>query len=319
MNSKIHTEPFNPTPWCFNGHAHTVLCSLLFRAPDLNTERVLIDTPDDDFLELDILDSDNDKPVVVLLHGLEGHSKRYYIAKLAQEIHRRGNSVVMVNFRGCGDRINRQRRFYHSGETEDLETVLKWVETNYPNRRIYSAGFSLGASVLFNFLKKHGKNQPLVTMVAISTPFELKKGCINLNSGINKMYSKRFILMLEDKLERKRKLIPDLPKFTGSTLYDFDDQVTAPIHGFSSADDYYERCSSYFFIDKILTDTLVIHSKEDPMTPFKWTPTDAIRKNPKIYPLYTEKGGHVGFWGKPKGWLEKTVADYFENYRSNGV
>ena len=319
MNSKIHTESFNPVAWCFNGHAHTVLCSLLFKAPELKTQKVFIDTPDDDFLELDIMDSDNDKPVVVLLHGLEGHSRRYYIAKLAQEVHRRGNSVVMFNFRGCGDRMNRQRRFYHSGETQDLETVLKWVETNYPNRGIYSAGFSLGASVLFNFLKEHGKNHPLMTMVAISTPFELKKGCINLNKGINKMYSKRFIAMLVDKLERKRKIIPDLPKFNGSSLYEFDDQVTAPIHGFSSADDYYERCSSYYFIDKIVTDTLVVHSKEDPMTPFCWTPKDAIRQNPKISPLYTEKGGHVGFWGKPKDWLNKTVADYFENYRSNGI
>lgn len=318
MNSEIHTEPFTPVSWCFNGHVHTVLCSLLFNAPELNSEKVFIDTPDDDFLELDILHTDNKKPVVILLHGLEGHSKRYYMARMAEEIHHRGNSVIMVNFRGCGDRMNRQRRFYHSGETEDLETILHWVESNYPNRRIYSAGFSLGASILFNFLKKHGKNHPLETMVAISTPFELKKGCLNLDVGFNKLYAKRFIRMLVDKLERKRKRIPELPQFTGKTLYEFDHQVTAPIHGFSSADDYYDRCSSYFFVDKIVTDTLVIHSKEDPMTPFRWTPTEAIRKNPKISSLYTEKGGHVGFWGKPKGWLNRTVADYFENYRSNG-
>lgn len=319
MNSTIHIEPFKPVPWCFNGHVHTVLCSLLFTTPKLDTRRIIIDTPDDDFLELDILECQNSKPVILLLHGLEGHSRRYYIARMAEEIHRREYTVVMVNFRGCGDQMNRQRRFYHSGETEDIETVLKWVQSNYPNRRIYSAGFSLGASILFNLLKKHGKNHPLETVVAISTPFELKKGCINLDKGFNKVYSKRFLRMLVDKLERKRKIIPDLPEYTGSTLYEFDDQVTAPLHGFESADDYYKRCSSYYFIDKIVTDTLVIHSKEDPMTPFKWTPVKEINHNPKITALFTEQGGHVGFWGKPAGWLNRTVADYFENYRSNGI
>lgn len=319
MNSKIQTAPFNPVPWCINGHVHTVLCSLLFTAPRLNAERVLIDTPDDDFLELDIMDHDNDKPVVILLHGLEGHSRRYYVTRMADEIYRRGFSVAMVNFRGCGDRMNRQRRFYHSGEISDLETVIKWVESNYPGRRIYSAGFSLGASVLFNFLREHGKNHPLDTVVSISTPFELKKGSLNLDKGFNKLYSNRFIKTLVEKLNQKRKIFPDLPHFTGSTLYEFDDQVTAPLHGFSSADDYYERCSSYFFMDQILTDTLVIHSKEDPLTPFRWVPTAKLQKNSNITPLFTEKGGHVGFWGKPKGWINKTVADYFENYRENGI
>ncbi len=319
MNSKINTEPFKPVPWCFNGHVHTVLCSLLFTAPNLDTRQVVIDTPDEDFLELDILEYHNNKPVIVLLHGLEGHTRRYYMANMAQEIHRRGNTVVMVNFRGCGEHINRQRRFYHSGETEDIETVLKWIQTNYPNRRIYAAGFSLGASILFNYLKKHGIHHPVETVVAISTPFELKKGCINLDKGLNKLYSKRFIKMLVDKLERKREFIPDLPKYTGRTLYEFDDQVTAPLHGFDSADDYYERCSSYYFIDEIVTDTLVIHSKSDPMTPFRWTPVGKIKQNPKITTLFTEHGGHVGFWGHPAGWLDRTVADYFENYRSNGI
>jgi uncharacterized protein len=318
MDNQFDTTTFPSAPWCFNGHAHTVLCSLLFTAPALQSERLIIDTPDHDFLELDIIQGQKNKPVCVLFHGLEGHTRRYYVARLAEQLKLRGFNVVMLNFRGCGSKMNKQRKFYHSGETDDIGTVLHWVASEYPNNPVFSAGFSLGASALLNFLKKNGNNHPLNAIAAISTPFELKKGSLNLEKGLNRIYSIRFLRTLNQKLEIKRKQFPDLPVFTGSTLYDFDDQVTAPIHGFESADDYYARCSSYYFMDKIRTDTLVVHSKQDPMCPFKWTPIKTIAENPKCTSCFTKKGGHVGFWSLPPGWLNKTVADYFESFAANG-
>jgi predicted alpha/beta-fold hydrolase len=318
MNNQFDTVTFPTAPWCFNGHAHTVLCSVLFSAPALQSRRILIDTPDHDFLELDIIDGHKNKPVCVLFHGLEGHTRRYYVARLAEQLVLRGFHVVMLNFRGCGTKMNKQRRFYHSGEIEDIQTVFKWVNREYPNKPIYSAGFSLGASALLNYLKEHGSNHPLKAAAAISTPFELKKGCLNLEKGFNRIYSIRFLRTLKQKLETKREQYPDLPRFTGSTLYEFDDQVTAPLHGFESADEYYAKCSSYYFMDKIKTETMIVHSKEDPMCPFKWTPFKAIAANPKCTPYFTEKGGHVGFWSLPPGWLNKTVTDYFESFRCNG-
>lgn len=318
MHKQYDTIRFPSAPWCFNGHAHTVLCSVLFTSPALMSARVVIETPDNDFLEMDIIEGRNNKPVCVLFHGLEGHTRRYYIARLAEQLVLRGFHVVMLNFRGCGTTMNKQKRFYHSGETDDIETVLHWVSKEFPNTPIFSAGFSLGASALLNFLEKYGTHHPLSAIAAISTPFELKKGCLNLEKGFNKIYSIRFLRTLTQKLETKRKQYPELPRFTGKTLYEFDDQVTAPLHGFENADDYYARCSSYYFMDRIKTDTLVVHSKEDPMCPFKWTPFKAIAENPKCVSCFTEKGGHVGFWSLPPGWLNKTVADYFESFRSNG-
>ncbi len=318
MNNYTPNESFSQAPWCFNGHAHTVFCSLLFTSPALNSERQVINTPDDDFLELDVIDKGEKSPVAVLFHGLEGHSKRFYVARLAEQLVLQKFTVVLVNFRGCGSRMNRQRRFYHSGETEDIETVLKWIKEQYPNSEIFSAGFSLGASALLNFLKKHGSNHPLRAVAAISTPFELKKGSLNLEKGFNRIYSIRFLRTLVKKLEIKRKTYPDLPTFSGSTLYDFDDQVTAPIHGFEDADDYYQQCSSYYFMDQIKTDTLIVHSKDDPMCPFKWTPVNEIQNNPKLTPCLPDQGGHVGFWSLPPGWLEVTVTGYFRSFLMNG-
>lgn len=306
---------FKSAPWCFNGHAHTVLCSLIFDSPALHSEKITIDTPDNDFLEIDIVDRGSGKPVAVLFHGLEGNSRRFYITQLAEHLVERGFSIAAVNFRGCGSKLNRQRRFYHSGETEDLETVFAWVQDHFPKSTIFAAGFSLGGSAILNFLKKHGTCHPIRAAATISTPFELKKGSVNLERGFNRIYSILFLQTLVKKLEEKRHVYPDLPTYTGTTLYQFDDEVTAPLHGFEDAEDYYDQCSSTFFIGQIKTDTLVIHSRQDPLCPFKWTPVEQIEKNPKFSAYFPEKGGHVGFWSMPNGWVNQRVADYFCSFK----
>lgn len=306
---------FSSAPWCLNGHIHTILCSLLFDSPPINSERTCIETPDGDFLELDIHETSPGADVAVLFHGLEGDSRRYYITQLASHLHQRGFSTVSVNFRGCSGRQNRNRRFYHSGETEDPHTIFKWVEENFPGSQIFAAGFSLGGSTLLNYLNQHGTHHPLRATAVISTPFDLHQGSLNLEKGFNRIYSLRFLRTLVQKLKEKRKAHPDLPSFSGRTIYEFDDQVTAPLHGFEGADDYYAQCSSAFFMDRIKTDTLVVHSLEDPICPHRWTPVSDIEKNPALTPCFTQRGGHVGFWSLPPGWLNKTVADYFETIR----
>jgi len=308
----IKTVPFTSAPWCFNGHAHTVLCSLLFDAPRLNSKRIYIDTPDGDFLELDINEKKEALPVVILLHGLEGNSRRYYITRLAEVLLAECYSTVAVNFRSCGDRINQKRRFYHSGETKDIQTVLHWVSKTFPNRPVFAAGFSLGASALLNYLKENGSHHPIRGVAVVSTPFDLKKGSLNLNNGFNQIYTRYFLESLVKKLNQKRKVFSDLPEFTGSTLYDFDDQITGPIHGFTGADHYYESCSSTFFMNKIKSSTLVVHSKQDPLCPFRWTPIKDIAANRVIETAFTERGGHVGFWSLPPGWINQTIAGYFK-------
>lgn len=305
---------YKSAPWCFNGHAHTILCSLLFQSPTLHSEKLKIDTPDDDFLEIDVVNNGRGKPVAVLFHGLEGHSRRFYITQLAEHLTERGFSTVALNFRSCGSSMNRQRKFYHSGETDDLATVFKWVQQNFRGSDIFAAGFSLGGSALLNFLKKYNRDHPLRAASVISTPFELKKGSLNLEVGFNRLYSILFLQTLVRKLQEKQTKFPDLPAFEGSTLYDFDDQVTGPIHGFEGADHYYHQCSSAYFMDKIHTDTLVINSREDPMCPFKWTPLKQIENNPKITASFPKKGGHVGFWSLPNGWVNQEIGDYFSDF-----
>lgn len=312
LKTDLYRNGFTSAPWCVNGHVHTILCSLFFRAPHINSRSVRIDTPDGDFLDLDVTRMSETSPVAIIFHGLEGNSRRYYVKQLSEHLVQRNFSVVAVNFRSCSGTMNRREKFYHSGETDDLHTVFQWVDRTFPNAEYYSAaGFSLGASALLNYLNKHGRHHLLNKAAVISTPFELKKGSLNIDKGFNRIYSKSFLMTLKQKLKIKKRRFPDLPEFDGSTLYEFDDRVTAPIHGFEDADHYYHSCSSARFMDTIQTDTLIIHSQEDPICRFEWTPFHDIQRNPALTPCFPKKGGHVGFWSQPAGWLNKKIGDFF--------
>jgi len=303
---------FETVPWCANGHFHTIGASLLFKPARVNYKREKIETPDGDFLNLDLLEKPGSSSVVILLHGLEGSSRRYYIQNLAKQLYDDGHTVAALNFRSCGGNMNLKRRFYHSGETGDLATTCSWLAGKYPDSVQFAAGFSLGGSILLNYLKQYKERGSIIGFAAVSVPFDLHRGSVNLQKGFNKIYDYYFLRSLKSKLEQKRRLFSDMPVFTGSTVFEFDGQVTAPIHGFRDAADYYARCSSAFFMDQIATPGLLIHSKEDPLCPFEYTPVEAIENNPNLTSLFTDQGGHVGFWGQTAGWIEQAVSQHLK-------
>ncbi len=303
------SDSFYPSWWAFNSHIQTIAFSFskVLEVQVVNRE---IKTPDDDFLEIDIIDLKNNRPVVALFHGLEGSSQRVYIRNLMYHLKNAGLSSVALNFRGCGSRLNNQKRFYHSGETTDYATLFEWINEHFPKNPLFAVGFSLGGNALIKYLAEHALTTNVQKAVAVSPPYDLRAGSLNLEQGFNKVYSYRFLRTLHKKLELKRASFPDLPVFSGSTIYQFDDQITAPVHGFKDADDYYESCSSARFIKDVETPLLLIHSHEDPMCPLRFAPFDEIEKNGYIQSVFTDKGGHVGFVGKPKNWLNQSIINW---------
>lgn len=308
-----HVPNLRAPSWCFNGHVHTIARSLFgdTQTPPLN--RIEIDTPDNDFLELDCHIQSDSEAIITLFHGLEGSTERYYIVELMKVLIKKGYSVVGVNFRGCGSKLNNKPRFYHSGETSDYQTVFNWITEKYPHKKIGAVGFSLGANALAKYLGETGKESVVDTAVAVSVPYDLRLGSIILSKGLNRVYEYRFLRTLRKKLNQKRKHFPSLPKFSGSTIYEFDDQVTAPIHSFEGAEDYYEQCSARRFVDGTKIDTLFIHSKEDPLCPIEAMPLAKINQNPFTDYIIPKEGGHVGFWSKPRGWLNFVIENYLSS------
>ncbi|NGP89142.1 YheT family hydrolase [Fodinibius halophilus] len=301
---------FPSTVWACNGHIHTIARSLLGDTTIPRVERVEITTPDDDFLEIDCAINKESNSIIVLFHGLEGSSRRYYIVELMKELIEEQHSVVAVNFRSCGHKMNRRPRFYHSGETDDYKTVFSWLQKRYPDKQIGAVGFSLGGNALVKSLGEMGNSHPADVAVAVSVPYDLRLGSLLLSKGFHRIYEYRFLQTLQKKLATKRTAYPDLPEFNGATLYDFDDQVTAPVHGFNDADDYYKRCSGRRFIHDIQTPTLLIHSREDPLCPIEAMPIDKINDNGFTDYIITDRGGHVGFWSNPRGWLNYAIRTF---------
>lgn len=308
-----HVPSFGSPRWCFNGHLHTIARSLFGDTTKPVVDRVEITTPDEDFLELDCHIKADSDAIIVLFHGLEGSTDRYYMVELMKRLIRQEFSVIGVNFRGCGSRLNNQPRFYHSGETDDYQTVFNWVHKQYPKKKIGAVGFSLGGNALAKYLGEKPDNNPIEAAVAVSVPYDLRLGSIILSQGFHRIYEYRFLRTLQKKLEEKRQQFPDLPTFSGSTIYEFDDQVTAPIHGFDGAEDYYARCSARQFMSEINTDTLFIHSKDDPLCPVEAIPLAKINQNIHTDYIITREGGHVGFWSKPRGWLNFVIENYLSS------
>lgn len=326
-------EPFRPPFWLRGPHAQTLAGKFLRRPEPVSLHRVRIDLPDGDFVDLDVGDGDvppDDAPVVLVLHGLEGNALRSYMVSAYRALSIRGLHPVGMNFRGCSGEPNRLPRAYHSGDTADVRGVLRWIRLRFPRRRIGLLGFSLGGNVALKLLGEDGadaarSSRPDVGAAvdagcAISVPFDLSAGADALaGGGMARLYSTYFLRSLRGKLETKRPLLEPLIDFpsavTARTIREFDDRVTARLHGFDGAEDYYARSSSIGFLDRIRAPTLVLHSWDDPFLPRSTAEKAAAVPNPALRRVFTESGGHVAFIsdgtaGPRRFWAEEAAADF---------
>lgn len=282
----------------FHPHLETIYPSLLRKIKLNPYQRERIATPDHDFLDLDWLKQGSAK-LIIISHGLEGNTTRPYVRGMARAFFQMGYDVLAWNYRGCGDEMNRNLRFYHSGATDDLNTVVEHAgKQNYSELSLI--GFSLGGNLTLKYLGEQGKRIPafLKKAVAISVPMDLHSSCLKISEPSNWVYSNRFLKSLKTKVIQKSKQLSGLDTRgidSIKTLMEFDDKFTAPIHGFEGAIDYYTRNSSINFLSGIEVPTLIVSAKNDPFLSKECYPTSDTIQNPHLKIEYTEYGGHVGF------------------------
>lgn len=326
MSESHHIQQFASPWWLPDGHTQTLWRRFVSHSP-LPRRRQRVELSDGDFIDLDWVDSQSqapgsarDLPTVLLLHGLCGSSDSPYVLSLQRLLQTRGYTSVAMNFRGCSGEINRLARAYHSGCTEDLEEIYQCLRQRSGARPMVFAGFSLGGNVLLKWLSEIGRRDDVPLGVAVSAPFSLAVCSGAMNSGLSKAYghyfrrrlvrdveSKRAHFRASGRLEELQKLeaLGDLRRL--QTLWEFDDQVTAPLHGFDGAEHYYQTCSSGPLLPAIHTPVQLIQSGNDPIIPAGCLP------RPGELPMHvrlhlTATGGHVGFTcaGQPL-WLEQRI------------
>jgi uncharacterized protein len=288
-------KDYSPPPLLFNRHLETIYPALFRKVELPRYEQERITTPDDDFLDLFWLKRKSSS-LVIISHGLEGNAQRAYIKGMAKAFYDQGFDALAWNYRGCGDEMNRQLRFYHSGATDDLGTVIEHASLRY--EKIFLVGFSLGGNLTLKYLGEKGgqANSKIEKAIAFSVPMDLHSGCIQISKPINWPYSNRFLKSLKKKVIAKAKLFPELKTDkleTIKSLIEFDDRYTAPVHGFKNAIDYYQKCSSLRFLSGIKIPTLIVNAKNDPFLSKECFPD--VSKSTVLTFESPTRGGHVGF------------------------
>lgn len=307
----ITDSTYRPPAYLWNGHLQTVIPSV-FRKIPVSYQRERITTPDDDFLDVDFLaspekstssavDSASKKPLVILSHGLEGDSSRQYLAGMVRQLTRHGFDCMAWNYRSCSGEMNRLGRFYHIGETGDLAAVVQYaLAKGYVD--VDLVGFSAGGNITLKYLGEHHLWPGAAAIrraVAISVPLDLMTTADRLEQWDSMPYNIRFQRTLKEKIRVKSTLLPvsiravDMTKI--KSLRQFDDLITAPLHGFGNVENYYRVNSSLPFLPKITVPTLVLNARNDPFLSPECMPDVLAKELSLVWMEFPRQGGHCGF------------------------
>lgn len=321
------STPFKPAWWLPGPHLQT-LWNPLCRAPaQLQRERERLWLEDGDFLDLDWHGRHDPKaPLVLVLHGLTGSSSSLYVLGVQQALAIRGWASVALNWRGCSGEPNLLARGYHSGASEDLAETVRHLRAQRPMAPLYVVGYSLGGNVLLKYLGESGVESQLRGAVAVSVPFRLDQCADRLGLGFSRIYQAHFMNEMVAYVKTKQRLfahqgmadrlaaLERLGPLDGMrSFWDFDGRITAPLHGFSDAEDYYTRSSSRYFLDRIHTPTLIIQAADDPFV-FRHSLPEANELPPCVQFELHAHGGHVGFVDgsplRPGYYLERRIPQW---------
>ena len=330
MNIDPSNKPYVAPAWLPGGNVQTIYPFLLHSISIPAYRRERLELEDGDFIDIDWIDNSIDKPLVVLFHGLEGGSSSHYAQSIMGLIHELGWRGAVVHFRGCSGFPNRLPRAYHAGDSEEIDRILYKVRERGnsfdSNAQLFVVGISLGGNALLKWLGEQGKRacHMIDGAVTVSVPLDLVAAGKALDSGFNRFYTQHFLRTL------KRKALEKLIRFPGlfdadavakcTTLYQFDNLVTAPLHGFSNTDEYWTLSSSKPWLRHIQVPTLVINARNDPFMPSSVLPISA-NVSCSVVLEFPAQGGHVGFLSSPfpgkLTWLPERIIKFFDKqYKS---
>ena len=318
---------FTPAPGLRNPHLQTLWGPLWRKTVHLERQRERLWLEDGDFLDLDWHGPHElETPLVLVLHGLTGSSNSPYVAGLQQALAAQGWASVALNWRGCSGEPNLLARSYHSGASEDLAAVIRHLRAKRPSAPLHGVGYSLGGNVLLKHLGETGEDSGLQSAVAVSVPFRLDQCADRIGQGFSRVYQAHFMREMLAYIKNKQRQFQHDGRHEGlatlqglgslsnlRTFWDFDGRVTAPLHGYRDADDYYRRASSRYFLPTITTPILMIQAADDPFV-FPHSLPDASELAPGTQWELHAHGGHVGFVDgtlrRPGYYLERRIPQW---------
>jgi len=276
------------------------------RLPAVAYRRERWETPDGDFIDVDFALPEPVAavaPVLVMFHGLEGDSQSHYARSTMRWFADRDWRGVVIHFRGCSGEANRLPRAYHSGDSEEGDWVLRKVHARWPEAPLYAVGISLGGNMLAKWAGEREQDAMFVTAAAsIGSPLDLAAGGAALGRGFNMIYTRMFLVTLKSKALAKLQQFPDIARDGGYTrrlrssrnLYEFDNEYTAPLHGFRNTEDYWDKASGKPWLRAVRIPYLVLNARNDPFVPALSLPQPQD-VSPRVELEQPAQGGHIGF------------------------
>jgi len=312
-------SPYRAPWWLPGGHLQTIVASLS-PVPRVAYARERWDTPDGDFVDVDWAGDADSPRRLALFHGLEGSSGSHYARALAAHASSQGWRIAVPHFRGCSGTLNRLPRAYHSGDSDEADWMLRRLAS--AGRPLYAIGVSLGGNVLLKWLGERGESAARLVRraAAVSAPIDLAASGGALDRGVNRrLYTRLFLTTLKAKAFAKLALgqVPlDSRRLARvRTLHEFDDMVTAPLHGFRDADDYWARASSAPWLRGIRVPTLLLNARNDPFLPASALQRAARGASDTVVLEFPATGGHAGFVAGPfpgrHGWMPRRILEFF--------
>jgi len=322
-HGRVVQSDFRPHPLLPGAHLQT-LAVLLRPVPALPLRVERLSLNDGDFVDLGWSGEHNrEGPLAVLVHGLTGGFTSKYLRGTACQLIARGWRTVILQLRGAGPEPNRLHRCYDQGDTEDLRHLWHLLRSREPTTFIATVGWSLGGNITLKALAEEAGNAPINVAAVASVPFHIRPCAERLSGGLSRIYQKRLLEDVKEALRRKHPKVPVSPTVDLAAAYaahnfiEFDRAYTAPLAGYRTVDEYYERSSCAQFLKHIRRQTLVVHAEDDPFMTANIVP-DAEALSPQVTLELAPCGGHVGFIsagerGRPYCWLEKRLADHFQD------
>ena len=295
-----------------------------FEQVDIISLHIPLNEENEYFIDLDF-SLVGSKTLVILIHGLEGSSQSKYILAATSEFNNEAMDTVAFNLRGCSGEDNLLLQTYHSGKTDDVHFIINYILKNYSYQNIVLAGYSLGGNLTLKYMGEFAKtiSSKIKCAIAVSVPVDLASSSVAMSSYKNKIYMEAFLKTLRLKVLEKAHKFPEfkLDKdklFKAKAFSDFDALYTAPVYGYSGAEDYWEKASSKPYLKSIETPTLLISSEDDPFLAAACFPIKEAKTSKNFYLEMTKYGGHVGFISSflidKNRWLENRMLNFIKQH-----